>query len=136
MVGTVYRTKYYFAWALGHCSLALAGMDFLRWGPDGKPVWGRCRNAQPLKVEFCESSRLLAGFWNTTTGSAARSEKSSCLPPSTTLLSWCAGALVYRGVGCVSQWVWQCSQSVRRPPAQSRHAHVHAHIHAHTRPVT
>eukprot|EP00775_Hariotina_reticulata_P003753 gene3753-4011_t len=68
VIGTTYRNRYYFAWSLGHSSLAFAGLDFLKWGPDGRGVWGRCRNAQPLKVEFCDSSRLLAGYWNTTTG--------------------------------------------------------------------
>jgi hypothetical protein len=81
-VGTTYRTRYYFAWSLGHCSLAFAGLDFLKWedkqnekdgGRDERVgVWGRCRNAQPLKVEFCDSSRLLAQYWNTTTGTFLR----------------------------------------------------------------
>eukprot|EP00879_Flechtneria_rotunda_P028837 GHRR01031068.1.p1 GENE.GHRR01031068.1~~GHRR01031068.1.p1 ORF type:complete len:110 (+),score=18.57 GHRR01031068.1:241-570(+) len=69
VIGTTYRTRYYFAWGLGHCSLALAGLDFWKWDPaTGAGVWGRCKNAQPLKVEFCDSSRLLAGYWNTSTG--------------------------------------------------------------------
>lgn len=84
IVGTTYRTRYYFAWSLGHCSLAFAGLDFLKWedthGENDKDggrdqrvgVWGRCRNAQPLRVEFCESSRLLAQYWNTTTGTFLR----------------------------------------------------------------
>jgi hypothetical protein len=110
VIGTTYRTRYYFAWSLGHSSLAFAGLDFLKWkdraagaaakggsssgsggsgssgttaqqcdaaagGPGGGTVvgvWGRCRNAQPLKVEFCDSSRLLAGYWNTTTGNFLR----------------------------------------------------------------
>lgn len=97
VIGTVYRSRYYFAWAMGHSSLALAGMDFLKWqdsnqnqqqgaaggssssnsgsgsgGGGVKGVWGRCKNAQPFKVEFCDSSRLLAGYWNTTTGNFLR----------------------------------------------------------------
>jgi hypothetical protein len=79
VIGTVYRSRYYFAWSMGHSSLALAGMDFKEWEQDPKDsnkapkgVWGRCRNAQPLKVEFCDSSRLLAGYWNTTTGNFLR----------------------------------------------------------------
>lgn len=83
----MYRSRYYFAWAMGHSSLALAGLDFKGWeapaaggaddaGADGskavKGVWGRCKNAQPFKVEFCDSSRLLAGYWNTTTGNFLR----------------------------------------------------------------
>jgi hypothetical protein len=78
VIGTVYRSRYYFAWSMGHSSLALAGMDFLKWEPvskdssEVKGVWGRCRNAQPFKVEFCDSSRLLAGYWNTTTGNFLR----------------------------------------------------------------
>lgn len=79
VIGTVYRSRYYFAWAMGHSSLALAGMDFKTWESDPKDdskpvkgVWGRCRNAQPMKVEFCDSSRLLAGYWNTTTGNFLR----------------------------------------------------------------
>jgi hypothetical protein len=92
----VYRSRYYFAWAMGHSSLALAGLDFKGWDTpavaggssssadaaadavDGssskavKGVWGRCKNAQPFKVEFCDSSRLLAGYWNTTTGNFLR----------------------------------------------------------------
>ncbi|KAF8073163.1 LPLAT1 [Scenedesmus sp. PABB004] len=73
VIGTTYRTRYYFAWSLGHCSLAFAGLDFLKWDSQTQAgVWGRCRNAQPLKVEFCDSSRLLAGYWNTTTGTFLR----------------------------------------------------------------
>jgi len=77
IIGTVYRSRYYFAWAMGHSSLALAGLDFLKWDTDEangtvKGVWGRCKNAQPFKVEFCDSSRLLAGYWNTTTGNFLR----------------------------------------------------------------
>eukprot|EP00878_Enallax_costatus_P006664 GHUV01006985.1.p1 GENE.GHUV01006985.1~~GHUV01006985.1.p1 ORF type:complete len:343 (+),score=42.23 GHUV01006985.1:519-1547(+) len=69
VIGTTYRTRYYFAWALGHCSLAFAGLDFLKWDEKtGEGVWGRCKNAHPLKCEFCDSSRLLAGYWNTSTG--------------------------------------------------------------------
>lgn len=73
IIGTTYRTRYYFAWALGHASLAFAGLDFLKWDDKtGEGMWGRCRNASPLKVEFCDSSRLLAGYWNTTTGNFLR----------------------------------------------------------------
>ena len=78
VIGTVYRSRYYFAWSMGHSSLAFAGLDFLKWEQDPKDaskargVWGRCKNAQPLKVEFCDSSRLLAGYWNTTTGNFLR----------------------------------------------------------------
>lgn len=98
VIGTVYRSRYYFAWAMGHSSLALAGLDFKCWNTPAaggsssssvdaatdavegssssskvvKGVWGRCKNAQPFKVEFCDSSRLLAGYWNTTTGNFLR----------------------------------------------------------------
>jgi hypothetical protein len=97
VIGTVYRSRYYFAWSMGHSSLALAGMDFLKWEPasnkDGgevKGVWGRCRNAQPFKVEFCDSSRLLAGYWNTTTGNFLR--------------RWVAGVVLAQCCGCLGVW--------------------------------
>jgi hypothetical protein len=31
-------------------------------------VWGRCNNAKPLKVEFCDAGRLLGAVWNISTG--------------------------------------------------------------------
>lgn len=73
VIGTVYRDRYYFVWSMGHCSLAFAGLDFLQWdSKTAKGVWNRCRNAQPLKVEFCDSSRLLTKYWNSTTGNFLR----------------------------------------------------------------
>ena len=100
VIGTVYRARYYFAWALGEASLCFAGLDFLGWqDPDqqqqhskkqdsatesesegaagqcitnGKQklvaLWGRCNNAKPLKVEFCDAGRLLGHVWNISTG--------------------------------------------------------------------
>jgi hypothetical protein len=50
-VGTVYRSRYYFAWSNGWASLAFAGFDFLKWDDKtGKAVWGRGCNSRPLKV--------------------------------------------------------------------------------------
>lgn len=78
VIGLVYRCSFYLAWSIGHCSLALAGMDFLRWEQEPKDsrkvkgVWGRCKNAQVLKVELCDSSRRLGRDWNTTTGNFLR----------------------------------------------------------------
>jgi transcription initiation factor TFIID subunit TAF12 len=111
-IGTVYRSRYYFAWSLGESSLAFAGMDLKGWvdpqeqqlkhqqkqqqrqqqgtATDASGIeesetdrgtcdarsdssklvatWGRCNNALPFKVEFCDSSRMLAAYWNITTG--------------------------------------------------------------------
>ncbi|GBF90895.1 lysophospholipid acyltransferase-like [Raphidocelis subcapitata] len=69
VVGTVYRSRYYFAWSNGWASLAFAGFDFLKWDDKtGKAVWGRGCNSRPLKVEFCDSGRMLAAHWNISTG--------------------------------------------------------------------
>lgn len=69
IVGTVYRSRYYFAWSNGWASLAFAGFDFLEWDEKtGKAVWGRGCNSRPLKVEFCDSGRKLPVNWNISTG--------------------------------------------------------------------
>jgi hypothetical protein len=49
-VGTIYRSRYYFAWSNGWASLAFAGFDFLQWDDKGRAVWGRGCNSRPLKV--------------------------------------------------------------------------------------
>ncbi|KIY98914.1 hypothetical protein MNEG_9048 [Monoraphidium neglectum] len=68
IVGTIYRSRYYFAWSNGWASLAFAGFDFLQWDDKGRAVWGRGCNSRPLKVEFCDSGRVLAAHWNISTG--------------------------------------------------------------------
>jgi len=63
VVGTVYRSRYYFAWSNGWASLAFAGFDFLKWDEKtGKAVWGRGCNSRPLKVGAARSFRG-AGGW-------------------------------------------------------------------------
>jgi hypothetical protein len=56
IVGTVYRSRYYFAWSNGWASLAFAGFDFLKWDEKtGKAVWGRGCNSRPLKVRATQA---------------------------------------------------------------------------------
>ena len=106
VIGTVYRSRYYFAWSMGHCSLALAGMDFLKWDTDPKTgavkgVWGRCKNATPLKVEFQDSARLLAHYWNITTGNFLRrwGTSTKTAPACRLLLQLIRGLSAWRRVG-------------------------------------
>jgi hypothetical protein len=83
VVAVVVRCTAYYQWSLGHCCLALAGLDFKGWSKDAdgsnstsdkpvKPEWGRCKNGSPLKLELCHSSRLLPLYWNTTTANFLR----------------------------------------------------------------
>lgn len=84
VIAVVVRCSAYFQWSLGHCSLALAGLDFKGWSPgnsSSKPLkgaWGRCKNASPLKLELCASSRLLPLHWNTTTANFLRRYVYTC----------------------------------------------------------
>lgn len=85
MIAVVVRCSAYYQWSLGQCSLALAGLDFKGWSTDGsrskqpKGAWGRCKNASPLKLELCPSSRLLPLYWNTTTANFLRRYACTCM---------------------------------------------------------
>ena len=73
------RCDMYYQWALGHCSLALAGLDFQGWESDptdstkpARGVWGRLTPSYPLKAELADSCRLYAVYWNTITANFLR----------------------------------------------------------------
>lgn len=64
-MGTVYRSRYYFAWSNGWASLAFAGFDFLGWDEKDpeKALWGRGCNSRPLRVRLpTKAARLCRLF--------------------------------------------------------------------------
>ena len=87
-VGFVYRTKYYFVWALAESGLILSGLCFNGRGEDGAVRWDKFINARIRyvlvvmgiylstllnvvlfsNVETCTSAALLATNWNIATG--------------------------------------------------------------------
>ena len=68
MVPTIYRYKYYFAWAVAESALTVSGFDYNGESDRGVPKWDRYVNTRIRHVEFQTSLAKLPEHWNVCTG--------------------------------------------------------------------
>eukprot|EP00741_Cyanophora_paradoxa_P009934 tig00000157_g9623.t1 len=60
------RFKYHLVWYLSEAACLLAGLGYNGTGPDGKPRWDRCQNADVVGVELAENFKEANSKWNRT----------------------------------------------------------------------
>ena len=102
LVPTIYRFKYYFAWAVAEAGLTLSGFNYNGCSDRGVFAWDRYVNTRIAHVEFQTSLAKLPEHWNICTGLFLRQCKSIC-PVKISL--WCAKMVipsVYRCYACQS----------------------------------
>ena len=68
LVPTVYRFKYYFAWAVAESALTVSGFNYNGENERGIHKWDRYVNTRIKHVEFQTSLAKLPEHWNVCTG--------------------------------------------------------------------
>ena len=68
LVPTVYRFKYYFAWAVAEAGLTMSGFNYDGVDERGVLQWDRYVNTRIRHVEFQTSLAKLPEHWNVCTG--------------------------------------------------------------------
>ena len=76
LVPTIYRFKYYFAWAVAEAGLTLSGFNYNGVDDKGVFAWDRYVNTRIAHVEFQTSLAKLPEHWNICTGLFLRQCKS------------------------------------------------------------
>ncbi len=68
LIPTIYRYKYYFAWAVAESGLTVSGFNYNGKSDRGSYQWDRYVNTRIRHVEFQTSLAKLPEHWNVCTG--------------------------------------------------------------------